>query len=1297
MTNEHNHREQKEFIGREPGETDKSKAVFDAVFAASQLPNVTVEQSIGATQFAQLNNLEKAWVQRQLRQTDKNLKIPEGLRVNEDILDQALRGLREKEAGPRAKTPEPPTETKPEMPLEQKVQGFATLIQQACDRAQSRGDAFSVQEYLDRYKAQLGDEGTLMLAEKLSEIGVKDIVEGEAEDEGGSVARERAGRPPEPTETRTRGKAEFLGYDLNEQGQLVEVMKREGEDEYARPSDVELPDGFDQIQADKNLLKRFLEQLSQARPKDIKFFANKDRDGNFVGIDVKFDVMRKIKLDSNNIPQDLFNRIVSAVKKGGKMWDAEGYDDWQKTEKWRLRDSYLSSHAINIARDLVGVPAAAADAPVVKAPDVRPPTPPPAPPAPRRPDVPRPDRPAKADRVPSPDRKKTDDEKLLDEIIEQAKKSDVPDIVIATRAPQLKDKDLQLEAYTAALVMGYANPIIAKRITDIWQERDPERALDFLWDLYNNEKIPENARQYLYVEIERITKDEQAKKDKKAAEKAKQEAGAHKQEAEARKKERKDAEDKKAMANLGQGFELLGPAIAKKMEDLQKARERYVRAQENIRQYETLIGRFKGWIKGGEKNNAQNEFDAAKSAYETIRAGVVAGIVENAADEQLRVIDFSASVAEQGREKGLWKEVKKAWTWLGDQNLDKLFKAKSGVGRFLGRVISVRTGIMAGLAFGGIFAPGVYGAAAWVGRAAMAGVGGTFASHNIMERWARRGSPRDRLQKLSPDNIRALSHDDALDLIGSCQIDARMRGYKTEDFPNFKPLLEHYLSMEYMAKCDKYLNDRLGEIDEKISALDKKDRRDAAVRKGIALAFGGAMAFWTGVRAYGFSVDEELAKMKAQEAAQATAARTAVAAEAAHPRPSIEAAPLEHIPNADSFGETHSLLRDAGFRLGPDGNSLDITLGVDNPKIDYIQQALRRLVVQEMPTRTPGVFDALDAQKGEIVVARLTQILEQHHTELGYDSAALEKLGISFDGNALKIADYSRFSEMVNTKFFTYADGVIARGNDAYLADVSKTVHRVWQDMLDMKMKGCRIIDARDFDHDPLVQAAEAREIAQHHIQEAAAPTAPSTAPVEAIADLQTHNMGLLNNLPQEWNVSMVDADTFRITVADTQIMGDIAQGKLVSVGGRALAEQIDMSNSEAVVNAIKTPHTVVELFNRPPQLGGLGPFVGIGDISYSRDFLVGIKNEPLQQWTQRYTTSGFHRLWDSIPASQIKQAEHLAAIIQSNPHTASPTTVGQWLLRMRESGENFNTMEISASVRASLGQNPLAENTPMI
>nr|HPN81666.1 hypothetical protein [bacterium] len=146
------------------------------------------------------------------------------------------------------------------------------------------------------------------------------------------------------------------------------------------------------------------------------------------------------------------------------------------------------------------------------------------------------------------------------------------------------------------------------------------------------------------------------------------------------------------------------------------------------------------------------------------------------------------------------------------------------------------------------------------------------------------------------------------------------------------------------------------------------------------------------------------------------------------------------------FVAEHRLLEQTGaeINVSPNGAAkvvYEIGRGKDFSALD---QALRRLVVQEFDVGADNQFDAVEAARAENVLANLRVLLGGNKIA-GLDPEQLEGI-VGFSDNHLEISNYGRFEKEILEPLFSRADSNI-QTPDNVMEYVNRTSLARWQEM----------------------------------------------------------------------------------------------------------------------------------------------------------------------------------------------------------------------------------------------------------
>lgn len=163
------------------------------------------------------------------------------------------------------------------------------------------------------------------------------------------------------------------------------------------------------------------------------------------------------------------------------------------------------------------------------------------------------------------------------------------------------------------------------------------------------------------------------------------------------------------------------------------------------------------------------------------------------------------------------------------------------------------------------------------------------------------------------------------------------------------------------------------------------------------------------------------------------------AADVAVESPVAEIAPS--IPSNES-----PLLKDIGAEVATDNGHTTITIELGAGDVATLDQALRRLVAQEMPLGSDATLSALEASRAENVIANIREIMGGR-TIAGISPDQLQEV-IHLEGNQLIVSDYQALAQLINGQngLFEHASHVVteARVETGY----NRTSTEKWQEMI---------------------------------------------------------------------------------------------------------------------------------------------------------------------------------------------------------------------------------------------------------
>lgn len=417
--------------------------------------------------------------------------------------------------------------------------------------------------------------------------------------------------------------------------------------------------------------------------------------------------------------------------------------------------------------------------------------------------------------------------KILEDKIREKPEEEYPEAIVPRLSPE------EEEAMRKEIEEAEKEEVLAKGVKELEEAQKKEE----------EEKIKAKAQEI----FEKRTRGEEPY-TKETIEKILKDAGVKPEDAEAFLKEwdRKEAErliqiEKEEKKKFEEEQE-------QKLQELKAAREKLVRAEKNMKEFEGLAGLFKGFIKREEKTSVAEEFEKAEREYKEARAEFVAGDFE-------RIVKERSDLADQKAEK-LYKErgrLYKFWKNLGELNLAAAYKKiagreiKSKILRFGARIISVRTGISAGLLGLGIAAGA--GTAAGIGiflaRRGFAGLGAGVGTYDLLklgtEKWAATKGWR---AEVVPEELEKMKIEEIEERMAHFEVNAPFVGKKVSENETYLKLSERYKELKNQEaeknadKLQAFLNKSMEEADGKLEAVKAKSKRNERIIKGLAVGAG---------------------------------------------------------------------------------------------------------------------------------------------------------------------------------------------------------------------------------------------------------------------------------------------------------------------------------------------------------------------------------------------------------------------------------------------------------------------------
>jgi hypothetical protein len=212
----------------------------------------------------------------------------------------------------------------------------------------------------------------------------------------------------------------------------------------------------------------------------------------------------------------------------------------------------------------------------------------------------------------------------------------------------------------------------------------------------------------------------------------------------------------------------------------------------------------------------------------------------------------------------------------------------------------------------------------------------------------------------------------------------------------------------------------------------------------------------------------------------------------------IEATPAPSTSPVEDFTKDHLLYKETDAEITSVANGIKVEYQIGGEKGDFatLDQALRRVVAQEIDIGKGNELDATEATRAENVLANLRQLLEGKAVGV-IKPAELDGIAQFKDGK-LTILNYQKFDDFMDGKLFKRAIDNITEANiDTGYAQTST---EKWQEMLDKRGEKATI----DFGSSTDAKASEVVESAASGATPTASPEAPSVAtPVENLVSTE--------------------------------------------------------------------------------------------------------------------------------------------------------------------------------------------------
>ncbi len=259
------------------------------------------------------------------------------------------------------------------------------------------------------------------------------------------------------------------------------------------------------------------------------------------------------------------------------------------------------------------------------------------------------------------------------------------------------------------------------------------------------------------------------------------------------------------------------------------------------------------------------------------------------------------------------------------------------------------------------------------------------------------------------------------------------------------------------------LDDYLGDVHLAEEAEGRKDKAVAKRRMAISLAAGTALAAfpanrlitgWGGAEiADASGVDSELMAYNTPPAVDTPSEldmapdQTGVEASVG-PRDLVLPAEPD-LTLAQEFGQSHALLEATGAEIQVEaGGPIQVTYEIGAGKdFAHLDQALRRLVVQEFNVGQDNTFSALEAGQAENVLANLRTLLEGNPVA-GFKPEDIKGV-VSYADGKLVVQDYEQFEGLYG-KLLGHAQEIITEESGA-LDHINATSVKNWEKMFALK------------------------------------------------------------------------------------------------------------------------------------------------------------------------------------------------------------------------------------------------------
>lgn len=270
---------------------------------------------------------------------------------------------------------------------------------------------------------------------------------------------------------------------------------------------------------------------------------------------------------------------------------------------------------------------------------------------------------------------------------------------------------------------------------------------------------------------------------------------------------------------------------------------------------------------GGELESARKEYDEKRAEYVGEKAGRMMVEWSKAADT--RAAELLKQRPVEARALG---KLYDGYKWLGNQNLEKVWKPESKLGRMAARALSLRTAVSAGLLGAGVLSgAGIASIGIFGVRRLLSGGGAAVGSYDLMRMFSER---KERKQgEVSPDELPKMSMRDINERMERMAARAMLGGLEISKDRRYRELQAEFIGRlngrREMTEADAadplfaqgefrdVMAARDASLDEKKKAAQSRDRKRKAIASAIGLTVGGGLLAKGVKEAAAFFIEED--------------------------------------------------------------------------------------------------------------------------------------------------------------------------------------------------------------------------------------------------------------------------------------------------------------------------------------------------------------------------------------------------------------------------------------------------------